>query len=83
MKVSYMPLVIAQLEKMPVLLAQRITDKIDWYADQPDPLAFAKRLEGRVAYRYRVGDHRIIFAVAEGTLNILTIVPRDKAYRGL
>lgn len=83
MRVEYKEGAIRQLMHLPPALQKRITDKIDYYASQQNPLAHAKKLTGYDAYRYRIGDFRAIFEVAGDTLAILRVVKRDGAYRDL
>jgi mRNA interferase RelE/StbE len=69
------------LARLPRHFQTRIIEKIEYYADQPDPLQFAEPLTGIEAFRFRVGDYRVIFEVLHGTLWILAIKRRDEAYR--
>lgn len=65
--------------------AKRILDKIDWYASEPDPLKFAKRLQDpRKLYRFRIGSYRAIFTLIDGNVIILLVLAvknRKEAYR--
>jgi len=70
-----------QLRRLPRHLQKRIVSKLELYALQPDPLQFAEPLSGIRAYRFRVGDYRIIFDVIGDVLWILAIKRRDEAYR--
>ncbi len=38
------------------------------------------KLVGREGYRLRIGDWRVLFAVSEQSLDVLTIAPRGSAY---
>ena len=69
------------LERLPGYLQKRIIVKLELYAKQPDPLAFAAPLTGTGYYRFRVGDQRVFFEIINDTLWILRIKRRDKAYR--
>lgn len=62
---------------------ERVAKKLLWYAAQERPLAFAERLTGYRAYRFRIGEYRVLFDIDAGTLFVLTIRRRDCAYRGL
>jgi mRNA interferase RelE/StbE len=76
-EVRYVEQAIKDLEKLERKVAQRIYKKIDSYVSSPDPLAHAKSLSGKLKglYRFRVGDYRVIFEVAEdGSISILTIL---------
>lgn len=70
-----------QLTSLPRRAQIRIVEKIEYYAQQPEPLKFAERLSGVEAFRFRVGDYRIIFEVLNGFLWVLAIKRRDEAYR--
>jgi len=73
-----------QMHKLPHDVQARIIKKVFFYASQPNPLSFAKRLTGYDAYRFRIGnDYRVIFEIESGTLYVLLIVKRDGAYRDL
>ena len=65
--------------------ANRIMDKVDWYAKQSDPCKFAKRLEDpRNLYRFRIGSYRAIFTIQKGQVVILLVLAvkdRKDAYR--
>lgn len=60
---------------------KRIANKSRFYASQEDPLQFAERLTGSHEYRFRIGDHRIMFEIVHGVIWILAIKRRDEAYR--
>jgi mRNA-degrading endonuclease RelE of RelBE toxin-antitoxin system len=69
------------LARLPRLVQIRIVKKLEAYAGQSDPLQFAEPLTGVDAFRFRIGDYRVIFEVLHGTLWILAIKRRDEAYR--
>ncbi len=83
MRVIYAPTAAEQVDKLPSAIRQRITDKIDFYASQSDPLSFAKPLAGHNAYRFRIGNYRAIVEVESETLFVLLIVKRAGVYRNL
>ncbi len=76
-----------EIENLPVAMARRIIQKIEEYSEHENFLAFAKPLTGewKGAYRYRVGDYRILFTVgSDGTVTILTVLSvkhRKDVYR--
>ncbi|OGC82074.1 MAG: hypothetical protein A2V81_02895 [Candidatus Abawacabacteria bacterium RBG_16_42_10] len=58
-------------------VAKRILKKILFFANQKDPLAFAKRLTNTDlgAYRFRIGDYRAIFDTdRQGNIYLLKIL---------
>ena len=78
-----MPTAAEQLAKLPAVVQERIKSKLDFYIHQKDPLHFAKRLAGLEAYRYRIGDYRVLFEADSKVVYVLLVVKRDKAYRDL
>lgn len=62
---------------------ERLRGKIEHYAAQKDPLKFAKHLTGHDAYRFRIGDYRVIFITEGDTLVIIVIAKRDDAYKDI
>jgi mRNA interferase RelE/StbE len=76
-----------ELGKFPKQIASRILSKVFDNASQQDVLARAKALTGRFAgaYRYRVGDYRVVFVLDdEGNilvLIVLTIKHRKDIYK--
>ena len=83
MRVDYRETAVQQLRAFPKTVQVRIAKKILFYASQTDPLSFGKHLVGYDAYRFRVGDFRVIADIDGDTLVVLLIVKREGAYRGL
>lgn len=83
MRVDYRETAIEQLRAFPKAVQVRIAKKINFFASQPDPLSFGKHLVGYDAYRFRVGDVRVIADFDGDTLVVLLIVKREGAYRNL
>ena len=66
---------------MPANVAVAIRAKITQYADNPASLANnVTRLKGRMGWRLRVGDWRVIFDDDGAVLAILAIGPRGGIY---
>jgi mRNA interferase RelE/StbE len=72
------------LNKLPSNVAKTIYEKISViaanpYAEHPN----AKKLQGRDAYRLRVGDWRVIYEIQNDQLVILVlkVAPRGEVYR--
>jgi mRNA interferase RelE/StbE len=82
MEIFYTRFAVKQLENIPNPAQKRIVFKMRFFANQRDPLRFAKRLidsrEGD--FRFRIGDHRILFDVYKNAIYILRVERRDKAY---
>lgn len=83
MRVFYKPKAVEQLSELSAALRKRITNKVDFYAAQPDPIRFAKPLTGYDAYRFRIGEYRVIFDVVNSRIEVLLVVKRDGAYLDL
>ena len=82
MKVFYADRAAKQLENLSCSDQGRIVVKMRFYAFQTDPLKFAKCLsderEGR--FRFRIGDHRVVFDVKNDTIYVLKIGKRESVY---
>lgn len=84
--VFYTKKAIADLESLEYKTAQKIITKIIFYSEQPNPVAFAKKLQPPVRglYRFRIGTYRATFSIENGReltlLNILQIKHRKDAY---
>ena len=79
-------LALQDLLSLPRISADRITKKTLWFAEQKNPLSFAKVLGGRYdgVYRFRVGDYRVLFEVFPdrciSILMVLRVKHRRDAY---
>ena len=60
------------LQKLPKEFQRRIISKIVLLADNPRPSGSVK-LTGADAYRIRVGDYRIIYAIVDERLVVLVV----------
>lgn len=82
MKIFYTYRAAKQLAALQRPIQKRIIEKMRFYANQTNPLKFAKRLvdyrEGE--YRFRVGEYRLTFDVKKDIIYILKIAKRDKVY---
>lgn len=82
MEIFYTNKAAKQLENLPLPVQKRIAQKMCFYADQKDPLKFAKRLtdyyEGE--FRFRIGAHRLTFDIKRNAIYILSVKARDKSY---
>ncbi len=82
MEIFYTNKAAAQLKNLPRLIQKRIIIKMRFYANQKNPLKFAKPLidyrEGE--FRFRIGKYRLIFDVKDSAIYILKIAKRDKIY---
>ena len=71
------------IAKLDPALKKRIKNKLVFYIGHDDPLAFAKTLAGDKygAYRWRVGDYRVVFDVEETKIVVLQVQHRRDIYR--
>jgi mRNA interferase RelE/StbE len=81
MEIFYTDTAKQQLKALEHDLRERILEKLQFYASQPDPLDFAERLSGLRAFRFRVGDYRVVVQHNQSLLYVLSIRRRDEAYR--
>ena len=73
------------LHALPKQAVARITRKMEWFAAQDDPLAFARRLTDSDfgTYRFRIGNYRVLCDVHHGDITILEVLAvrdRKRAY---
>jgi mRNA interferase RelE/StbE len=83
MEILYTNKAAKHLSCLPRIAQKRIAEKMRFYANQENPLKFAKRLtdyaEGE--FRFRVGEYRIIFDVGRDIIYVLKISRRDGVYK--
>jgi mRNA interferase RelE/StbE len=81
-KIELRPAAARQLRKLDPRTARRIQGVIALLADDPRPPA-SRPLTGRPAWRVRVGDFRVIYAVEDDRLVVvvITIGHRRDVYR--
>ncbi|MDP1688648.1 MAG: type II toxin-antitoxin system RelE/ParE family toxin [bacterium] len=79
----FKPSAIKNIKRLPKLLQKRILGKLDFYTNGKDPIDFAERLNDKTlgSFRFRVGDYRIIFDVADEKVIILAIGLRRDIYK--
>lgn len=61
-----------QLAQIETLQRERIIKAIRLLAEEPRPSG-SKKLSGRLAWRVRVGDYRVIYEIHDGRLLILVV----------
>lgn len=71
-----------QLRKFPAAVQRRIIEKIEYYISTGNPLHFADSIEGESgkAYRFRVGDYRLIFDWEKDHILVTKVSLRSRAY---
>ena len=72
-----------QFVKLPHDLQRRLLQKVEHYLAQSDPLARAERIVGSAtpAYRFRIGDYRVIFDWEVDRILITKVGHRRDVYR--
>ncbi len=81
MRIAYSKAAIKALKRMPTNTSKRICAKISAHAADPKSRqANVKKLQGRDAYRLRVGDWRVIMDRRGNVLAVLAIGPRGGIY---
>lgn len=71
-RIELRPAGVRALRKLDPRVRRRVQGAISLLADDPRPLA-ARALHGRPALRVRVGDHRIIYTVADDVLLVVVV----------
>lgn len=76
MEIRYTIRAEGELKKFPKQIADRILNKMQWFASQANPLVFSKRLTGlkQPLYRFEIGDYRVICKVEAGIVSILFVL---------
>ena len=79
--IAYSKQALRTLRRIPNNESSRIRSKIEQYAKDPETLAAnVKILQGRVGYRLRVGDWRVIFDENDVVIDVIAIGPRGNVY---
>lgn len=70
------------LKKLPKDLQKRVIKKIQFFAQQENPLVFSKPLVNLppVTHRFRVGDYRVAFYIENNLMCIDRIRHRSEVY---
>jgi mRNA interferase RelE/StbE len=80
-EVTYSKQAIKTLSRIPANESARIRSKVRQYADNPaSQMNNVRKLQGRDAYRLRVGDWRIIFGEDEVVIDVIRIGARGSVY---
>ena len=72
-----------EIDRIPAKYAAKVEAAIEALADNPRPHGSLK-LQGRDAYRIRVGDYRIVYTISDRQLLVMVIEVgnRKDIYRG-
>lgn len=83
MKIIFSENAFRQISKFDKKTQKRISDKLDFYLSQNDPLEFAEHLTDHQFgdWRFRVGEYRVLFDVEKNTIILLKIGHRKEIYK--
>lgn len=85
MDYCFKPRALHDLKSLPRLIQKKVIEKLDFYIQSEKPLSFAKSLQNKEfgEYRFRIGDHRVIFDYnsSQKTITILAIGHRKNIYK--
>lgn len=70
------------LEKLPRDIQKRIIQKLEFFSNQENPIAFSKPLLDLppATHRFRVGDYRIAFYMEQNTIYVERARHRKEVY---
>lgn len=79
-EITWHPLALKFLEKLPIIISERILKKLDIVAE--DPFRYLEHFEGQ-PYKLRIGDYRALIDVdfSENSLLILVLDKRGRIYK--
>ncbi len=84
MKISYSLKAADELSDLPSYYQVQITKKMKFFANQSNPMIYAKKLATTEIYRFRISDFRILFVLTnDNSILVISIMRRDKSYRGI
>ena len=80
-KLIYTKSAFRDIQKLDTIVKRRIGKKLKTYA--ATPFRFAKKLSHQSigSYRFRIGDHRVVFDIAGDTIVILQVRHRREIYK--
>ena len=69
-----------ELMRLPREIMSRVTAKMEWFAQQDNPLVFAKRLHGLYAgsWRFRIGDHWVVCDIDSGRRLLIVLSGKNR-----
>jgi mRNA interferase RelE/StbE len=76
-RIELRPAAVRALEKLDPAVRRRLQGAIALLGEDPRPPA-SRRLQGRDAWRVRVGDHRIIYTVEDDVLLVVVVTLGDR-----
>lgn len=82
-KLRYKRPAVKSIQKLTPQIKKRLKIKLEFFANQADPLVFAKALTkpSDAQYRFRIGSYRVLFDIENDTIVILLVQHRKDIYR--
>ena len=82
-KLLYKKPAVKSIHKLTPQIKKRLKDKLEFFIDQDDPLAFAKPLTkpADAQYRFRIGNYRVLFDIKGNNIIILLVQHRKDIYK--
>ncbi len=71
-QIEVLPPALRQLRKLPPEARRRVQAAIELLAETPRPPG-AKKLVGRVEWRVRTGDYRVMYRIEDGRLTVVVV----------
>lgn len=83
-KLLYKKPAVKSIQKLSPQIQKRLKLKLEFFANQQDPLTFAKQLTkpADAQYRFRVGNYRVLFDIEAENIVVLLVQHRKDVYRG-
>ena len=80
---GFKPSAVKELKKLPSDIQKRMIKKLDYFITTENPIIFADALVNSDlgTYRFRIGDHRVIFDVEGDVIVVLSVGHRRNIYR--
>ena len=71
-EIRVLPAAVRELRKLPPEAKRRVHAVIELLAENPRPPA-AKKLTGRVEWRVRTGDYRVLYRIEDAVLTVVVV----------
>ena len=82
-KLLYKNTAVKSIQKLTPQIKKRLKIKLEFFANQENPLLFAKALTkpADAQYRFRVGNYRVLFDIEGDNIVILLVQHRKDVYK--
>lgn len=83
MKYTFTKHSLRMIKKLPKPVQRRIISKLEYFSTQDNPLLFATPIvgNGAGAYRFRIGEYRVVFDVKEDWIIVTAVGHRREVYK--